>query len=402
MDKFKYKAYNSRGVLITGALSARTELEVHRRLRKKGFVVSKIERHIGGIKKQKKSQRGRKIKKDDLIMFTRQTAVMIGSGIPLTRALFTLSGQIDNPVFADIVRSIAVEVDGGSSFTNALRQHPKIFPPLFIGMVDSGEVSGELQKALERISEQMSKDKAIADNVKSAMTYPVLIFGFSMIVTVALLFFLVPVFEDFFPEDVEVPLITAIVFTVSQLLRFYWYVWIVVAVVLFFVGRWFLRSPFFINLYENHKFKMPIIGSLIYKIVLARFSRTLATMVDVGINVLDAMKSAGPTSGSLLVERAARNAIEEIKEGETIATTLQRSGVFTDLVVQMVSVGEESGQVAGLLDKVATFYEEEVAAAVKGLTSTIEPLMLIFVGLVVGGLLIAMYLPIFTAVATQM
>lgn len=397
--KYRYEAFNSKGNIIKGKLNANSEAEIHQKLRQKGLIVSKVYKDTGEKTKKKK---GKKILKEDLIMFSRQLSVMIGAGITLTRALYTLADQIDNPTFSDVVKDVAESVEGGQSFGESLRRHPGVFPDIFIAMVESGELGGELQKSLEGISVQLTKEKEISDNVKSAMMYPIIILIFAFIVTLALLIFLIPVFEGFFPEDMDVPFITRIVMNASHSLRGYWYLWILVAGIvgtgLYFVSK----QQAVINFYENNKFKIPIAGKIIYKIVLARFARTLATLVDGGISILEALKSTGPTVGSALVNRACQDAVYGIQDGETIAKCLQESGIFPAMVVQMVSIGEETGQVANLLDKVAMFYEDEVAVEVKGLTATIEPLMLIFVGLVVGGLLVAMYLPIFSAVATQM
>ena len=397
--RFRYEAFNSRGNITKGVINANSEIEAQQMLRQKGLVVSKINKDTGEAPKKKK---GKKITKADLIMFARQSSVMIGAGIPLTRALYTLADQIENPTFSDIIKDVAETVEGGQTFANSLKRYPQVFPEIFVAMIESGELGGELQKSLEGIAQQLSKEKEIADNIKSAMTYPVIVFCFAIVVTLAMLIFLIPVFEGFFPEDMDVPGITRIVMAASRSLRTRWYLWIVVAIAggtgLFFL----FKQQAVIDFYEQHKFKIPIAGKIIYKIVLARFARTLATLVDGGIGILDVLESTGPTAGSALINKACRDAIVGIQDGERIAKSLQQSGLFPAMVIQMISIGEETGQLAFLLDKVAGFYEDEVTAEIKGLSSTIEPLMLIFIGGVVGGLLVAMYLPIFTAVATQM
>lgn len=400
--KYRYEAFNSKGNMRRGTISANSEAEVYQKLKQKGLVVSNLYPDTEEKGKGKKRKKKQKITKADLIMFSRQLAVMIGAGITLTRALFTLADQIENPTFSEIIKDVADEVEGGRSFTESLRKYPKVFPPIYIAMIETGEIGGEMQKALEGIAGQLTKEKEIADNIKSAMMYPVIVFAFAILVSLGMLIFMIPIFEGFFPEGADIPAITLWVMAISRSLRTRWYLWILVLAILGTGGYFLIKQPFFIDFFEKNKFKIPIAGKLIYKIVLARFSRTMATLVDGGISVLEALKNAGPTSGSALVNEACEFAIRGIQDGQTIAKCLQQSGMFPAMVVQMVSIGEETGQIASLLDKVAIFYEEEVATEIKGLSSTIEPLMIIFIGGIVGGLLIAMYLPIFSSVATQM
>lgn len=399
MVKYTYEAFNSKGNMRRGTINAASEAEVHEKLKQKGMIVSNIEVSSGGKTKKKKKK---KVTREDLIMFSRQLSVMIGAGIALTRALYTLADQIENETLQDIIKDIAAEVEGGKSFTEALKKYDDVFPVIFIAMVETGELGGELQSSLDSIATQMTKEKEIADNVKSAMTYPVIIFIFAGVVTLAMLIFLIPVFEGFFGEDTDMPFITELVMATSNSLRSQWYFWILAVSVVGGSIYFISKQQAVIDFFERNKFKIPIAGKIIYKIVLARFSRTLATLVDGGISILDALRNAGPTSGSSLVEQACKDTIIGIQDGKTVAQCLQQSGIFPAMVVQMVSVGEETGQMANLLDKTAIFYEDEVAVEIKGLTATIEPLMLIFVGGIVGGLLIAMYLPIFSSVATQM
>ncbi len=397
MPTFTYECISKSGEIIKGRVEAQEEEAAVMQLRKMGYSVLDLKRDressINSI-----LDWGKKVKISELALFSRQLSAMIGAGIPLTRAIHTLGRQADNSLLKNALQQIASNVEGGMNFTEALSSYPKIFSPLYISMIHAGEVGGDLEMALTHLSDQLQRDKALKDSIKSATFYPKMVAGFAGMILVAMLVFIVPIFMGFFPEDRKLPLPTEIIMVMSNSLRSRWYIWICAAVAVVLLFTYYIKSPMGKNTWDRVKFKLPAFGPLIHKSVMARFSRTLATLLEGGIPVVQALESAGPTSGSFLVEKAVKNASLRIQEGKSISGELEESGIFPPMVIQMIAVGEETGSLPSLLSKIAEFYEDEVAAMSKGLTALIEPLMLVIVGSVIGLMLIAMYLPMFTAV----
>lgn len=398
MGLFVYEAMNKQAETIEGQLVAETVQAALDKVREMGLTVLEL-------KEVKEKESGssfftleKRVTSGELSLFSRQLAAMLGAGIPVTRALFTLSRQSTNVTFNRVLDQISRNVEGGMNLTDAFSQFPRVFPPIYRAMIHAGELGGILETTLTRLAEQLQKDKQIADNVKSATMYPRLLAIAALLIFTGMLVFMVPIFQGFIPDGVPVPGITQMIFGLSASIRSFWYFWIlgIVAVVALVVT--FMKSATGKQLWDNIKFKMPLFGQLIHKIVIARFSRTLATLLDGGIPVVQALLSAGPTSGSMLVEQAVIEATKRIEEGKSISEPLEKSGIFPPMVIHMIAVGEESGNLPDLLDKVAEFYEDEVAIMTKGLTSMIEPLMLFLVAFLVGGMLISLYLPMFTAV----
>jgi type IV pilus assembly protein PilC len=265
-------------------------------------------------------------------------------------------------------------------------------------MVRAGEVGGTLEETLGHLSEQLQKDKSLADNIRSATFYPGMIAGFSVLVMLVMLVFVVPIFSKMFPEGVSLPLPTVIVLALSTSLRTRWYLWILGLLIVSLVVRQAVNSPKGQLWWTQIKFRIPVFGPLIQKATVARFARTLSTLLNGGIPILQALDVAGEATGNALIIDAMQVAKDKVEQGENLAKPLEESGLFPSMVVQMVAVGEESGSLVGLLHRIAEFYEEEVAIITKGLTAVIEPLLLVFVGLIVGGMVMALYLPVFTAV----
>jgi len=287
------------------------------------------------------------------------------------------------------------------SLTDAFSAYPKIFPPIYISMLRAGEIGGTLEKTLLRLSEQLQKEKQIKDNIKSATSYPKMIGIFTVVVFTAMLVFMVPTFQGFIPDTVEIGGITRFIFNLSESVRTKWYIWVASIILVVSSVMAFLKSRTGHDLWEKVKLKMPIFGPIIVKSVVARFTRTLATLLEGGIPVVQALENAGPTSGSDVVAETVKLATKRIEEGKTIASTLEESEVFPPMVTHMIAVGEEAGTLPDLLDKVAEFYEEEVDVATKGLQALIQPILLIFIGALVGGMLIALYMPMFNSVASM-
>lgn len=400
MPVFHYESYNKQGEAVKGLISADGVPDCLNRLRDMGLTVLEV-------KEQKQSRFSaflsseKKVTLGELSIFSKQLAAMISSGIPITRSLFTLSKQASNPTLKSALEDIAKNVESGMSITDAFAAYPKIFPDIYIAMIQSGELGGILENTLKRLAGQLQKEKQLRDNIKSATFYPRLLMGVAFILTVVMVVFLVPVFKSFIPEGADIPGVTQAVFNLSDSIRSGWYFWIGGIVALVAASMSFVRSRSGKQVWDRVKFKMPIFGDLIQKSVIARFSRTLSTLMEGGVPIIQAMQSAGPTAGNILVAEAVKNATVSIEEGRSISAPLEVSGVFPPMVTQMIAIGEETGALPSLLDTIAEFYEEEVTTITKGLSTLIEPIMLVTVGLVVGGMLISLYLPIFSSITSS-
>jgi len=393
---YTYEAINKAGETLTGTLEGEQENNIVERLRAMGLIVV-------SVKEARKPlfsgfSRGRSVKAGDLSIFSKQLAAMLNAGIPLTRALFTLSKQTNNSTMRKALTDIARSVEGGSSFSDALKSYQQIFSKLYVNMISSGEIGGNLEMTLSRLSQQLQKDKQLRDNIKSAAFYPVAVLTFAIVIFFGMLFFLVPIFMGFFPPDAVLPLPTRIIITLSTLLRGYWYLIMPGLAAAFYGPFKYFKSPAGKRKFDRISFRLPIFGPLIQKTVTAYFTRTFSTLIASGIPVVYALEASGAASGHTLVMDVVASAGEKIHEGKNISTPLEQSGIFPPMVTHMVAVGEETGELPEMMDKVADFYEEEVATITKGLTSLIEPLMLIIIGIVVGGMLISLYLPIFTTI----
>ncbi len=397
MPSFKYEAINKTGEAVTGKLEAEEQSNVSERLRGMGLMVTDI-KEVKELSLFSGLSFGGKVKLGDLSLFSRQLAAMLNSGIPLTRALNTLGKQSTNQTLSKALTQIALNVEGGSSLSEALKGYPNIFNPLYVDMVYAGETGGSLEETLTRLSNQLQKAKELRDNIKSATFYPIVVLGFAVIVLFGMLFFLVPIFVGFFPPGAELPLPTQIIIWMSDLVRGYWYIFIPALILLIFLLRKYATSKSGKRKIDRITFRMPIFGSLIQKTAIAGFARTFSSMLATGIPVVQALDSSGKASGHTLVIDAAQKAGEMIQQGSSVSEPLEQSGVFPPMVTHMISVGEETGDIPEMMDKVAAFFEEEVATITKGLTSLIEPLMLVVIGIFVGGMLIALYLPIFTVI----
>lgn len=399
MAVFSYQVVDRSGALSEGRLQADNELAAAEKLRKMGFTVLEMQEmrisSLAGL-----LQRRRKVKIGELSLFSRQLSSMLEAGIPLTRTLFTLSKQADNPTLRSAVGEIAQSVEGGMNFSDSLRAYPDIFNNLYVSMIQAGEAGGSLEIMLKNLSEQLEHEKALNDQIKSATFYPIVVAAFATVVILAMLIFIVPVFIKFLPTNGTMPLPTRMIIFASESVRGYWYVYLLILGLLGSGLRYYIQSPSGLRTWDRLKFKVPAFGPLFHKAVIARFSRTMSTLLSGGLPVMQALEAAGPASGNILVEEAVRSAGEKIHEGKNIASPLEESGLFPPMVIQMVSVGEETGNLPFLLGRVAEFYESEVSTMTKGLTALIEPLMIIFVGIVVGGMVVSMYLPIFQVVTS--
>lgn len=401
MPIYKYECITRSSETINGKISASGLNVAIYRLRKMNYTVSKIKQsRFDGLERFLHNERA--VKAGDLSLFSRQLASMLGSGIPVTRAISTIAKQTKNPTFRKALEKIASNIESGMNLTDSFSGFPSIFNDLYINLIESGEIGGMLEGALLRIAEQLQRDKRLNDNIKSATFYPKMVLGFAVLVSIGMMIFLVPVFQGMVGDTGEVAGVTKIVFGLSKALRTKWYWFLIGAVAIFSSIKIFMSSNFGKTAWDRMKVKIPIFGQIIQKTIIARFSRTLSTLLDGGIPVIQAMQSSGDTAGSTVVSSKIRLASLNIEQGNRISDELDKQNIFPPTVIQMVAVGEETGQLPELLEKVSIFYEEEVENLSKVLSAIIEPLMLIFVGILVGGILISMYIPIFTAVSSNM
>jgi len=422
MANFQYSALDAKGEQTTGVVSANSEPEAIQQLRSKGLYPTQIQEE-GKAKKGKgiapakgkskaakaaKGQLGGRVKPKGLMIFTRQLATLIDSGLPLLRSLTVLEKQEPNPVLRATISALAENVQGGSTFSESLAQHPKIFNKLYVNMVKAGELGGVLEIVLNRLAEYQEKAQKLKNKIVSAMVYPVIVMFIAVAILVFLMVFIVPKFKEMFATtDAELPLISKIVFGTSQffldrpfILPNIVFIFIVFGFGVFFFNIWG-RTALGRLAIDNLKLKLPILGDIQRKSAVSRFSRTLGTLVTSGVPILQALNITRDTAGNVVISRAIEKVHEAVKEGETIVTPLQASGVFPNMVISMVDVGEETGQLPEMLLKVADVYDDEVDNSVTALTSILEPIMIVFLALVVGSVVFALFLPLIKMISTM-
>lgn len=425
MANFQYSALDAKGEQTTGAISATTEAEAIQQLRAKGLYPTQITEEGKGKAKGKAAptkskaksssakptrvgKTGGSIKPKSLMIFTRQLATLIDSGLPLLRSLTVLEKQEPNPVLKATVSSLAESVQGGSTFSESLAQHPKIFNKLYVNMVKAGELGGVLEVVLNRLAEYQEKAQKLKNKIISAMVYPVIVMFIAVGILVFLMIFIVPKFQEMFSStDQALPLISQIVFGMSKFFldRPFFvpnvvFVFIMVGVAIFLFNIWGKTSGGR-QMIDTLKLKMPILGDIQRKSAVSRFSRTLGTLVTSGVPILQALNITRDTAGNVVISHAIEKVHEAVKEGETIVTPLQASGVFPNMVISMVDVGEETGQLPEMLLKVADVYDDEVDNAVTALTSILEPIMIVFLALIVGSVVFALFLPLIKMISTM-
>jgi type IV pilus assembly protein PilC len=383
------------GEVKKGEVEAADEASVQQRLRAMALTNVKIKRKPIQISLKLPGLGG--ISQKDLVIFTRQFATMIDAGLPLVQCLDILSGQLDNMAFREVLVKVKTKVESGSTLADALGEHPKVFDTLYVQLVAAGEIGGILDTILNRLAQYIEKNEKLKNKVKSAMVYPSVVLVVAVGVTVVLLLFVTPTFEKMFKDfGGAMPVPTQIVIDLSKWLQHYigYLVAFIIALVIAF--RAWVTWPRGRVQWDSFVIRTPIFGPLVRKVAVARFTRTLGTMISSGVPILDALEVVAKTAGNAVVEKAIRYTREKIAEGKTIVQPLSETKVFPPMVVQMIGVGEATGAMDQMLSKIADFYDDEVDAAVAALTSLIEPVMMVFLGGVVGGFLIAMYLPIFS------
>ena len=394
MKTYRYTAKDELSRTISDTIQAETEVQAVTFLKKKGLVILSLDESFDPASQQGK--RHKKVKSAELVIFSRQLATMVDAGLPLVQSLDTLMEQIENPTFKSVVKDLVENIERGSSFSEALSLHPKVFSNLFVNMVKAGESSGTLSEILDRVAAYLESSAALRRKVKSAMMYPAIVSSMAVIITMVLLLKVIPVFAGIYESfDSALPAPTQILLTISNITRRYFLIILAAAVAGGIALFQYVKTESGRFQFDKFKFTLPIFGDLFRKISVSRFTRTLGVLVRSGVPILSALDIVAKTSGNKLVEKAVYGAIDEIKRGENISEPLAASKVFPPMVTRMISVGERSGKLEIMLTKISDFYDDQVNTTVAGLTSLIEPLLIAFLGIVIGGIVICMFLPIF-------
>jgi type IV pilus assembly protein PilC len=390
MATFTYTARTQNGELKTATIEAANKEDVVAQLRRQRLSVVKVDENA-----KPKKARG-SVKMRDIVIFTRQFSTMINAGLPLVQALDILAKQTENKVLSDVTRQVVFDVESGHTVADALAKHPNAFSELYVNMVAAGEAGGILDTILMRLATFMEKNDALVRKVKGAMIYPGVIMSVAVIAIAVLLVFVIPVFEEMFASvGLPLPLPTRVVIGMSKFLKGYWYL-----VIGGIVGFGFLMKKYYgtpggrLNI-DRMMLRLPILGDVLRKSAVSRFTRTLGTLISSGVSILDGLEITAKTAGNRVIQDAIMASRASIAGGDTIAAPLQKSAVFPPMVISMIAVGEQTGGLDEMLSKIADFYDEEVDAAVSGLLALLEPIMIVFLGVVVGGMVVAMYLPIF-------
>ena len=401
MPVYVWVAQTKKGRKLKGEIDAATEAIALSQLKKRNFTVKRLKlkpkdifENIAFLKP--------KVTNKDLVVFTRQFSTMIDAGLPLVQGLTILAEQSENPTFKAILKEITKDVEGGSTLAEAMKKHPKIFDSLFVNLVAAGEVGGILDTILRRLAQFIEKAEKLKGQIKGAMTYPIVVMAIAILVIAVILVFVIPVFEDMFKSfGSALPGPTQIVVNMSRFLKGNIH-WVLIALGAMIYGFKRYRDTTSGRKQTDTLFlKLPIFGNLLKKTAVARFTRTLGTMISSGVPILDALEIVAKTAGNVVIEEIIYEVRGSIAEGQTIAEPLSENDIFPGMVIQMIAVGEATGALDSMLEKIADFYDDEVDAAVAALTSMLEPLLMLFLGGSIGGLVIAMYLPIFGMAAAM-
>jgi type IV pilus assembly protein PilC len=395
MPVFVWVAQTKKGRKLKGEIDAANEAIALSQLKKRNFTVKKLKAKpkdiLGNISFLKP-----KVTRKDLMVFTRQFSTMIDAGLPLVQGLTILAEQSENPTFKVVLKEITKDVEGGSTLAEAMKKHSKIFDALFVNLVAAGEMGGMLDTILRRLAQFIEKAEKLKSQIKGAMTYPIVVMAVAFIVIAVILVFVIPVFEDMFKSfGSALPTPTQMVVNMSRFLKSNIH-WVIIALIALIYGfKRYRDTAAGKKVTDSLLLKLPVFGNLLKKTAVARFTRTLGTMISSGVPILDALEIVAKTAGNVVIEEIIYEVRGSIAEGQTIAEPLSENDIFPGMVIQMIAVGEATGALDSMLEKIADFYDEEVDAAVAALTSMLEPLLMVFLGGSIGGLVIAMYLPIF-------
>lgn len=388
---FEWEGKDSKGAKQKGMISAPNVSLVKAKLRRQGIIAPTVK------KKRASSSKGGKVTPGDIALFARQMTTMMAAGVPMVQSFEIVANGMDNKTMRDMVMGIKAEVESGSNFTLALRKYPDHFDELFCSLTEAGEQSGTLETLLGEIADYKEKSESLKKKIKKAMFYPIAVLVVAFVVTAILLIFVVPQFQSLFEGmGGELPAFTQMIVTASELMQAYWWIVVVtVGVIVWTFKQAKKRSKAFSELLDRLTLKAPVFGEIVVKASTARFARTLATMSKAGVPLVEAMDSVAGVAGNSVFEKAIYKMRDEAASGQRLTVSIQNSGLFANMVVQMVAIGEEAGSIDDMLGKVADFYEEEVDNAVDSMTALMEPMIMAFLGVVIGGLVVGMYLPIF-------
>jgi len=399
MTTFAYKVLDARGAHSVGQIESDNKSAAAAALRTRGFTVLDLDVVRTSLAQIDIMAPFQRIKPKDLTVFSRQFATMVNSGLSLLRCLYVLEEQTENKKLAKVIGAIKVDVEAGIGLSDALAKHPHVFSPLYVSMVRAGELGGILDEVLNRIAAQLERDDSIRRAVKSAMIYPIMIGSFAVLTLIGMVLFLIPIFANMYKEidvNAQLPALTRGMIAVSNFIRGWWFIVFPALIALVWFLNYLKNTPRGRAVWDRMKLRVPMgIGTVVRKLALSRWSRTLGTLISSGVPILQAIDITGKAAGNVVVEEAMVDVQQAVKEGQSITVPLEKKHIFPPMVTQMVSVGEETGSLDTMLSKIADFYEDEVNASIKGLTSILEPIMMLGVGAIVGLVVISMYLPIF-------
>lgn len=401
MPVYKWIAETRKGKTLKGELEAADEKIAEIQLKRRNLTVKKLKVKPKDLFENVSFMQP-KVTKKDLVIFTRQFSTMIDAGLPLVQGITILSEQMENKTFKKILTQVVKDVEGGASLAESLGKHPDVFDDLFVNLVAAGEVGGILDTILQRLAAYIEKLEKLKGQIKSAMTYPIVVVAIAIIVISVILIFVIPVFEAMFADfGSALPIPTQVVVDLSRFVKGNFHYILGAIFVLFFLFKKYKKTESGKKNIDALSLKLPIFGPLLKKVAIARFSRTLGTMISSGVPILNGLEIVAKTSGNAVLEEVIYEVRSSIAEGQTIAEPLSENNIFPSMVVQMISVGETTGALDTMLEKIADFYDDEVDAAVDALTSMLEPILMVFLGGSIGGLVIAMYLPIFKMAAVM-
>jgi type IV pilus assembly protein PilC len=398
MPQFAYTARSSAGAITKGVLEAADQRAAVDNLRAQRMIVLEIGEKSPGFMEalQNFGPFKPKVKGNDVVLFSRQLSTLVSAGVALVSGLNILQEQIESKAFRTVVNKVKEDIEAGLSIADAMKKHPAAFTDLYVAMIKAGEVGGILDTILERLSAYLESSENLRRKVKGAMVYPAVVCTIAGGVTVFLLVGVIPTFKEIFSSfGAQLPMPTRIVIGISEALQTYWYIFLGIPVGGFIALTKWVQTDKGKRIFDAYTLKIPLFGPLLRKVAVAKFTRTLGTLVKSGVPILQAMETVAQTAGNKVIEKAVMDARESVREGERIADPLRKSGVFPSMVVQMIAVGEETGSIDTMLSKIADFYDQEVDVAVKALTSMIEPLVIVVMGVVIGGIVIAMFIPMF-------
>jgi type IV pilus assembly protein PilC len=391
MAVFVWEGKLANGTIKKGEIEAADKAAAGMILKRQRIVPTKIK-----AKSQEIVLFTKKIKTKEIVIFTRQFATMINAGLPLVQCLEILSSQQPNPSFKKVLSQIKQDVESGNTFADALGKHPKVFDSLYVNLVGAGEIGGVLDTVLNRLAVYMEKNENLKNKIKSAMTYPIIVLCVAFGVVAVLMIFVIPTFKDMFEQfGSSLPGPTQLVVNLSNLFRQFWWGMVGIIIALIVAFKWIYQQKQGRHYFDKMFLRLPIFGDLLKKVAVAKFTRTLGTMISSGVPIMDGLEITSRTAGNVIVEDAIRSVRTSISEGKSMSEPLEQTGIFPGMVVQMIAVGEATGAMDQMLSKIADFYDEEVDVAVEALTSALEPMLMVFLGGIIGFVVVAMYLPIF-------